>query len=498
MEPEINNIQVNNHFDPLPEPNDSEHRANGGFTGAKNRYCSKENPTPVTKMPDFTIGDEDYSFNGIDETVNEGKFAPPETKKSHTGLTIFITVIIVFMILLGGFFAFYVATNGNNTKTGAEQYSYEETTAANYNYSADIYGDFDSYFEGISKSGKTEETVSEKDISENINKNWKGITLEKTPSSKTAHSAQIAYDKVSDSTVAVLCFADKITDAENADGQGTGMVISSDGYIVTNSHVVGDSRSAYKIQVVDQNSKKYRAVVVGYDTRTDIAVIKIDAKNLKTVKFGKSEDLSIGDDIIAVGNPGGIEFQNSLTKGIVSAKNRRIDNSTVRYIQTDAAVNPGNSGGPLCNLYGQVVGITTAKINSTLYEGMGFAIPSETIKEISDDIIKFGYVSNRVKIGITGVAINSYLSEAYGVPQGIVITDIGEDGSLANTKVEPKDIITKVDGESVSSFNDVYSILANHKPNDKISITLYRVNGSKGETYTITITLVEDKVKTQE
>ena len=157
--------------------------------------------------------------------------------------------------------------------------------------------------------------------------------------------------------------------------------------------------------------------------------------------FGKTTDLKVGDDIIAVGNPGGVNFQNSLTKGIVSAKDRSIDDGSVTYIQTDAAVNPGNSGGPMCNLYGQVVGITTAKISSSVYEGMGFAIPSETIKEITDDIIQKGYVGNRVRIGITGFPINSYTSSMYEVPQGIVIAEISEDGSLANTNAKEGDII---------------------------------------------------------
>ena len=216
---------------------------------------------------------------------------------------------------------------------------------------------------------------------------------------------------------------------ENAKGQGTGIIVSSDGYIVTNSHVIGDSKTAYKYQVINNDGKKYTANVVGYDTRTDLAVLKIKGKNLKPVHFVKKSHLQVGEDIIAVGNPGGLDFQNSLTKGIVSAKDRTLDDSTVSYIQTDAAVNPGNSGGPLCNLYGEVIGITTAKINSATYEGMGFAIPTDTVETIVNNIIKYGYVENRVRLGIVGVAVDETASTALGIPQGILITEIADDGS---------------------------------------------------------------------
>ena len=323
--------------------------------------------------------------------------------------------------------------------------------------------------------------------------------LNKQASSKTPHSAQSAYEKVSGATVAVMSYTEKIEKDSKPDGQGTGMIISSDGYIVTNSHVIGDSKTAYYYEIIDNNGKKYTPTVIGYDTRTDIAVLKIKATKLPHVTFGKSDDLRIGDDIIAVGNPGGIEFQNSLTKGIVSAKGRSLGNSTVTYIQTDAAINPGNSGGPLCNLYGQVVGINTAKINSSIYEGMGFAIPSETVKKIVDDIIKLGYVSNRVRIGITGVALSDAVVEKYSVPQGIMITTIDKDGSIYGTLIEEKDIITALDGEPITSFKDIYAVLENHTAGDKVKIEYCHVtdeSGKKHETKEITITLVADNGNT--
>ena len=184
----------------------------------------------------------------------------------------------------------------------------------------------------------------------------------------------------------MVCYEDSFS--KEPASQGTGIVLSEDGYIATNSHVIGDSRSLYYVEVVTNEGTTYEAKVIGYDSRTDLAVLKINAKGLTPAQFCDSEYVEVGQDVIAVGNPGGIEFQNSLTRGVVSALNRELSlSSQVTYIQTDAAINPGNSGGPLCNMYGQVIGINTAKISSSSYEGMGFAIPSRTVKEIVDDLI---------------------------------------------------------------------------------------------------------------
>ncbi|MGN1050686.1 MAG: S1C family serine protease, partial [Acutalibacteraceae bacterium] len=275
-----------------------------------------------------------------------------------------------------------------------------------------------------------------------------------------------------------------------------GIIISSDGYIVTNSHVIGDT-DTYKIQIITSNKKKYEAVTVGYDTRSDLAVLKCKkAKGLPFVEFGKVSQCKIGDDVIAIGNPGGVDFQNSLTKGIISATNRSLKSSNVKCIQTDAAINPGNSGGPLCNLYGQVIGINTAKISSTDYEGMGFAIDSSEVQSVCNELIRKGYVSDRVKIGITGYAIGKESSSYYNVPSGILIEEIEENSPLASTKAKEGDIITHIDKNKVTSFSDVYSLLENYAPGDKVVLTLYRMDekdNTKGETFKVNTRLVSEK-----
>ena len=559
---ENNNIELNNPKpaplpDPLPEL--KQHRKDGGFSGAANRFCSDRTPEPVTDMPNFSLGksgerpqfygeikpdrpspansvrnreslsdntskkdgtnanNTSFTENSYSSGVSPkdlernnlsyqpaltnkgeevGKFIVPEKKKkSHTALVVFISVVATVMVLVCVFFVFEINGNSKNTTSPFVQLYPDET---NPNTVQTYPSDYYSFVE--QQKNATQLTTQKSPKQDFTNKSYKGISLQGIDSKEKNPSAQSAYNRVADSTVAVLCFSDKVKDEKLTDGQGTGIIITSDGYIVTNSHVIGDANNRFVYQVKDNKGKKYNAYVVGYDTRTDLAVLKISAKNLTPVTFGKTTDLKVGDDIIAVGNPGGVNFQNSLTKGIVSAKDRSIDDSSVTYIQTDAAVNPGNSGGPMCNLYGQVVGITTAKISSSVYEGMGFAIPSETIKEITDDIIKTGYVGNRVRIGITGFPVNSYTVAAYEIPQGIIITEISENGSLANTDAKVGDIITNLDGTDITNFNQIYFILEKHKPGDKVKLTLYRANtndSSRGQTITVTATLTADKGESQ-
>ena len=315
----------------------------------------------------------------------------------------------------------------------------------------------------------------------------------KDANSNKSYTAESAFDKVSDSVVGIVGYTDEITTVENSATQGSGIILTSDGYVVTNAHVIGNSKTQYLLQVVTSDGKSYNAGVVGYDSRTDIAVLKMDdAKDLKAAAFGNSENIELGEDIIVVGNPGGLDYQNSITKGIVSAVDRKMSStSLVKYIQTDAAINPGNSGGPIVNLYGQVVGIATAKIVSEKYEGMGFAIPSATAKDIIDTLMKKGYVEGRVKIGITGSNISSTVASAYGIPMGIMVDEISKDGPCYGTELKTDDIITGVDDKEIQSFSDIYEILETHKPGDKIVIKYYRMSdNSTGE---VEVTLAEDK-----
>lgn len=346
-----------------------------------------------------------------------------------------------------------------------------------------------------SSQGKTHD---ESDYSDKVNKDYSGMKLESNPKdakTNNSYTAAKASEKVSDSVVGILCYSDDVpdqADTTTASSQGSGIIFSQDGYVITNAHVIGNSKTAYAIRVVTSDGKVYKAGVVGYDSRTDIAVLKMDdAKGLTPATFGDSSQLEVGQDIIVVGNPGGLDYQNTTTKGVISALDRKLSTSSLtKYIQTDAAINPGNSGGPLVNYYGQVVGITTSKIVSETYEGMGFAIPSQTVKNIVDTLVKNGYVEGRVKIGISGIAVTSDQASNYNIPQGIYVQSIVSGGPCDGTSLEEGDIITEVDGETITSFADVYAILETHKPGDKIKVKYYSSSSGDGE---VEITLQEDK-----
>ena len=343
-------------------------------------------------------------------------------------------------------------------------------------------------FETLPDTSSQSKTHDESDYSDKVNKDYSGMKLESNPKdakTNNSYTAAKASEKVSDSVVGILCYSDDVpdqADTTTASSQGSGIIFSQDGYVITNAHVIGNSKTAYAIRVVTSDGKVYKAGVVGYDSRTDIAVLKMDdAKGLTPATFGDSSQLEVGQDIIVVGNPGGLDYQNTTTKGVISALDRKLSTSSLtKYIQTDAAINPGNSGGPLVNYYGQVVGITTSKIVSETYEGMGFAIPSQTVKSIVDTLVKNGYVEGRVKIGISGIAVTSDQASNYNIPQGIYVQSIVSGGPCDGTSLKEGDIITEVDGETITSFADVYAILETHKPGDKIKVKYYSSSSGDG------------------
>lgn len=408
----------------------------------------------------------------------------PPKKKVNTGLVVIIVVLCVLLFgSLAGLFVYVTSNNSSQNNNSANSFDF---TMPNYGYN-------------VPSTEPTTEPASEhkeSDYSDRVDENYKGLALESKPKdadTNKEYTAEYAFNKVSDSVVGIVGYTDEITTVEKSATQGSGIIITSDGYVVTNAHVIGNSKTKYLLQVVTSDGKTYNAGVVGYDSRTDIAVLKMDdAKDLKAATFGDSEKIELGEDIIAVGNPGGLDYQNSITKGIVSAVDRKLSStSLVKYIQTDAAINPGNSGGPIVNLYGQVIGIATSKIVSEKYEGMGFAIPSATAKDIVDTLMKKGYVEGRVKIGITGSNISSTAASTYGIPMGILVDEISKGGPCDGTELKKDDIITGIDDETIESFSDIYEILETHKPGDKIVIKYYRMSDdSTGE---VEVTLAEDK-----
>ncbi len=284
------------------------------------------------------------------------------------------------------------------------------------------------------------------------------------------------------SVVGVTC---EIYSTFSSVSSGSGIIVSGDGYIVTNSHVVTDGGS---ITVTLDSGESYPAYIIGADEFTDIAVLKIEAVGLTAAVFGDSDLIEAGEAAIAIGNPTSM-LQGTVTAGIISAVNRNVQvNSIVmNLIQTDAAINKGNSGGPLLNQYGQVVGINTLKISLSGYEGISFAIPINTAKPIIEQLADRGYVSGRPLVGMSGQNISKVAAAFYGVPQGVYIERIGSESPLVAAGAQPGDVITHVDGQRVLNLSEACSYRNGHTAGEEMTLTLFR----KGETVDVKIVLME-------
>lgn len=288
-------------------------------------------------------------------------------------------------------------------------------------------------------------------------------------------------------------------------GFGSGIVFTKDGYILTNAHVVDD---AAKLEVVvnDYYNKDlthtYEAKVIGSDTSADVAVIKIERdEEFIAAQIGDSDTLSPGQEVCAIGNPGvtaDIMFDHTITKGIISGLDRAClsEGYELTLIQTDAAINSGNSGGGLFDMYGNIVGIVNSKIIATNYEGIGFALTINEAKPVMEDLLNYGYVKSRPVLGVTTVELNEYRAELYGakLSQGLLIADMEEDAPVSKSGLKISDIITKINGVNVSSVSDVQSIIGKLKVGDTITATVARANERGGvDSIEIEIELTESK-----
>ena len=277
-----------------------------------------------------------------------------------------------------------------------------------------------------------------------------------------------------------------------AAASGSGFILTADGYILTNYHVIENSDSV-KVTMYDGTS--YDATIVGYDESNDIAVLKIDATGLTPVVLGDSDKLNVGDPVVAIGNPLG-ELTFSLTTGVVSALDRPVTLSTgttMNLIQTDCAINSGNSGGALFNLYGEVIGITNAKYSSSgssseaSIDNIGFAIPIDQVRSIFESIITNGYIV-KPYIGVTVSDVSSE-SQSYGLPQGAAVRSVTENGPAAEAGLQENDIITAVNGETITGSNDLVKLVKASAAGDTLELTVYR----QGQTTTLTLTVGEQK-----
>lgn len=287
---------------------------------------------------------------------------------------------------------------------------------------------------------------------------------------------------------------------QEATGVGTGIIMSKDGYIVTNAHVIYDDEYGYgkatavQVQMYDEETT-YDARIVAFDQEADIAVLQIDADDLTPAEFGDSSTCEVGEMVVAIGNPLGLEFQNTVTCGIISALNRQvtINDNTMTLIQTDTAINSGNSGGPLINSAGQVIGINSAKMSSSYssssatIEGIGFAIPMTEAQKIIDDLINYGYVTGRPQLGISCQDVSETVSQAYQIPVGVYIISVTEGGAAEQAGLKPGDVITAIQGETIQTTDELNNIKNQYNAGDVIKLTVSRTGESQSIDIEVTL-----------
>ena len=331
-------------------------------------------------------------------------------------------------------------------------------------------------------SGVQEEPIVPGDLPDLIYAQ-EGIAIQPKPEGDPLSAVEL-YDRSVDSVVGVTAQYDGETSL------GSGIVLTQDGYIVTNAHVVlNTSESIVTVKLHD--GTEYPAIVIGYEEDSDLAVLRVEAQGLQPAEFGDASELKVGEEVFAIGNPGGLVLSSSVTFGYVSALNRSIETNngyTVNCIQTDAAINPGNSGGALVNIYGQVVGINSSKIAATGYEGLGFAISINEALPVIESIKEYGYVKDRPVIGISYQFLDEQTAAYNRLPAGLYIVQVNSENAQ-KAGLMRGDVITKIEGKEVDSSSVIAESLQDKKPGDTLTMEVWR--GQTGTTETITVTLSE-------
>lgn len=339
----------------------------------------------------------------------------------------------------------------------------------------------------------TNEVVSDSSVITQVSSNSTQISL-----SNYSDTAIYAANKALPSIVGISISYDVtyFGRTQTAEATGSGVIITSDGYILTNNHVVSSSDSSYYYEVSNAtkitvslygSDETYEATIVGTDEQTDLAIIKIDAEGLTPAELGDSSSVKVGEFVLAIGNPLGLGT--SVTDGIVSALERDIttsDGTTYHVLQTNCAINSGNSGGALVNSNGQVIGINTLKLSGTGIEGVGFAIPISDTLDVTNQLIEHGKVL-RPYIGISGSNLSESTAERYNLPVGIYVEEISGNTGAANSDLRKGDVITQIDGQTVTTMDELNSVKNKKQIGDTITLKVYR----SGEYIDINITLTE-------
>ena len=422
--------------------------------------------------------DPEIEYANQDRSVREGYYGTGDTTppKDHVG------VISLVLVLLVGLSSLISVLSLLNVKVFRDPQPTQLSAPVSFYVSADgvVSAELEPR-EPVSTEPPTLEGIHTK-----IEISASPQSLENTAQIPGAISWQDVYEKIMPSVVSIVCSDSRSTST------GTGVIMDASGYIITNAHVVEDARA---IRVLLTDGRELEARCVGSDVLSDLAVLRVNAIGLTPAVFGDSDKLRVGDEVVAIGDPLGVELRGTMTNGIISGINRDIQsgNRTLTLLQTTAALNTGNSGGPLVNCYGQVVGINTMKIgdyaSSAGVEGLGFAIPITSVQSVLDQLANQGYVAGRPDLGITGQTISTFYQVYYRMPAGILITAVDEDSDAAVKGIRRGDILMTLDGVTVSSLDVLEQITYASTAGEELTATVYR----DGQEYTLTIIVGEEK-----
>ena len=423
-------------------------------------------------MDNRNSNDFEYEYDWDDQYYGTGPTQPP---KERGGLMAVLLILVIFL------FGIITVLGILNIRLFQELKLKKQETELSISFTTEA---------TVPPETEAPEIPAEAAVIQDVQQST--LQLQQTPQSRDnipvegGLSLQEIYAQNIHSVVSISCTG------YGGGSTGTGVILTQDGYIVTNAHVVDDAGSI-DVQLTDNRS--FSATLIGSDEISDLAVLQVEANDLIPAQFGDSAQLRVGDTVAAIGDPLGVKFRGTYTDGIVSAINRDVDmdGRTMTLIQTNAALNSGNSGGPLINCYGQVIGINTMKIgaftDSAGVEGIGFAIPSATVKDIVDQLITQGYVSGRPTLGIEGEALSSFYQHYYRLPAGLYITHV-DPGSDAHQKgIQDGDMLLNVDNHRITTMDELKSVLFDREVGETVEVIIYR----SGERYRVQLTLGENK-----
>lgn len=435
-----------------------------------NEYNENFNNDEQQNVNSITYSSDENFDNVINEEYNNvsdvNSLTENKTQNSKAGKILLVILVGLIFLLTAGFSVYCITSDIKNISSNAVENNY-----------------------GNIKNNITLNTVH-RPVQQTVKADESG-----------KYTVEGLAQAIKPQVVEIYSFADKNSDV--AAGGSSGIIISEDGYIVTNAHVL-DGMEKYVVNTFDGSS--FEAKVIGKDAKTDIAVIKIEATGLTAAQFGDSDEIIQGESVVAIGNPAGLA--GSITDGIVSGLNRKIKTKNTGFemncIQTNAAISPGSSGGALVNMYGQVIGITSSKYSSTTAEGLGFAITINDAIPIIEELITTGYVSGRVKIGITFLnpqeVYTAYsFKEEFGfdipdeLANSIWIQSVDKECDISKTKLKEKDFIISVDDKIVSNYDELYETFKDKKAGDKLKAKCARVSKDKKiEYFDIEFKIMED------